>query len=263
MTPEPAAPSIPDWQLERYRLGELPGALAEAVGAALASDQALRLRAAELERHDAELFARHPPHRVAAEVRGRLAIRPAAVRTRLLLRPLPALAGAALLLLLLAPSLSRSPEPPALVGVKGLRPHLLLFRRAPTAEIERLPPGAAARAHDLVQLAYQGAGRRYGVIVSIDGRGLVTRHLPPRGPAAAALKPGAVALSQAYELDDAPACERFYLVAADAPFAVGEVVEAVRLRHLRPGPAEGEPAPLELPPSMAQHTFVLRKEPSR
>jgi hypothetical protein len=32
-----------------------------------------------------------------------------------------------------------------------------------------------------VQLAYQAAGRHFGAIVSIDGRGVVTRHLPAAG----------------------------------------------------------------------------------
>jgi hypothetical protein len=148
--------------------------------------------------------------------------------------------------------------------MKGLSPHLLVFRQraTPTSEIERLLPGTTVRQHDLVQLAYHAAGRRYGVIVSIDGRGLVTRHLPELGPQAVPLKPGPVALPQSYELDDAPAFECFYLVAADRPFDVDSVVAAVRRRHAGPS-AAGEPARLDLPPSMDQSTFVLRKEPVR
>jgi hypothetical protein len=64
--------------------------------------------------------------------------------------------------------------------VKGLTPQVLLYRRA-AAGVERLLPGGVVREHDVLQLAYQAAGRHHGVIVSIDGRGTVTRHLPATG----------------------------------------------------------------------------------
>jgi len=232
---------------------------------ALDQDPAVHRRLAALERDDAEILDHYPPHQVAVQVTARLN-RPEPPARAPVFRPLRALAlGAAVVacLAVLAPWTSVPPEPAT--RVKGLTPHLLLFRQraTPTSEVERLLPGTTARHHDLVQLAYQAAGRRYGVIVSIDGRGLVTRHLPERGPQAVPLQPGPVALPQSYELDDAPAFECFYLVAADAPFAVDSVVAAVQRRYARPRGAEGEAALLDLPPSMDQSTFVLRKEPVR
>jgi hypothetical protein len=98
------------------------------------------------------------------------------------------------------------------------------------------------------------------VIVSIDGRGVLTRHLPAHGGQAVPLDPGPATLPESYELDDAPAFERFYLVTADAPFPVETVVEAVMRRHARPEGAGGD-GRLDLPPSLEQSTFVLRKEP--
>jgi hypothetical protein len=68
-----------------------------------------------------------------------------------------------------------------------------------------------------------------------------------------------VALPEAYELDDAPGFEQFYLVAADDPFPVGQVLEAVRRRHAG-GDGGGR---LDLPASMDQSSFVLRKETGR
>jgi len=61
--------------------------------------------------------------------------------------------------------------------VKGLEPTLLLFRKTPEGS-EPLKDGAAARAGDLIRIGYRAAGQRWGVIVSVDGRGVVTRHLP-------------------------------------------------------------------------------------
>ena len=261
MSPQPARSQVRDWQLERYLLGELPPAQTFALWEALEQDQGLRRRLNELERHGTDLLAHHPPRVVAAGVRERLAqAQPA--RPRSLPRWMPSFALGAVVMACLAlqpPSGPVPAEPDTRTRIKGLTPQLLLFRKAPSSEIERLLPGTSARHHDLVQLAYQAAGRRYGVIVSIDGRGLVTRHLPAAGAQAVPLKAGLPVLPQAYELDDAPAFERFYLVAADAPFPVESVVAAVRLRHGRP---DAGPATLDLPPSMVQSTFVLRKEPA-
>ena len=146
--------------------------------------------------------------------------------------------------------------------VKGITPFLLLYRKA-AADVERLPPAAVARHHDVVQLAYQAGARRYGVIVSVDGRGVVTRHLPVAGASAAPLMPGSpVPLPQSYELDDAPGFERFVLVAADEPFAVEQVEAAVRRQHAALG-AQANERRLDLPESMDQFSLVVRKESSR
>jgi hypothetical protein len=203
---------------------------------------------------------------VAAAVRARLAAtraeRPRRYGAHALLAAaagLTAVASAAALLPL------RHPLHPArdVTRIKGLAPRLLLYRKAPaSAAPERLLPGSVARDRDLVQLAYQAAGRGYGVIVSVDGRGLVTRHLPVTGSQAAPLETGPPApLRQAYQLDDAPAFEVFYLVTADEPFSVDSVVEAVRRRHARSG--AGIERRLELPATMDQFSFVLQKEPAR
>jgi len=52
---------------------------------------------------------------------------------------------------------------------------------------EPLKDGAAARAGDLIRIGYRAAGERWGVIVSVDGRGVVTQHLPRDGAQAARL----------------------------------------------------------------------------
>ena len=76
--------------------------------------------------------------------------------------------------------------------------------------------GTLARSGDLVQIAYRSDGLAYGAIFSVDGRGAVTRHLPAAGEQAVPLAKRDT-LDFAYELDDAPRWERFYLVASDRP----------------------------------------------
>jgi len=264
MTLRKAPEDVPDWQLERFVLGELAHEESEAIKQALDEREDMRARLAALERSNVEILARHPPSAVAAQVRARLGNGSRATktkRTRLVLTLAASVAAVTSGIALR--SVARAPGNGGdVTRVKGLEPQLLLFRKGPASQVEQLPEGSVARDHDLVQVAYQAAGRRYGVVVSIDGRGVVTRHLPPAGEHAAFLKAGApVPLPDAYELDDAPGFERFYLVTADEEFPVEMVVAAVRDRQTS-GARAGED-PLDLPPVMEQSSFVLRKEPQR
>jgi hypothetical protein len=98
------------------------------------------------------------------------------------------------------------------------------------------------------------------VIISVDGRGVVTQHLPASGGQAAVLGvEGRVLLGSSFELDDAPGWERLYLVTANAPFAVATVKAAAASLARSPGVAE--PPALRLPRGFAQVVFELRKEP--
>jgi hypothetical protein len=259
---------IPDWQLERYRLGELPADQAASVSRALAADAGARERLESIGADDARLLAAHPPRVVAAAIRARVELeragdarRPRRSFARALV-PWVSAAAVAVGLSVLLPA-----RPDGTLGretrLKGLEPNLLVFRRAATGA-EPLAPAQTARADEVVQIAYQAAGRRYGVVVSIDGRGRVTRHLPRAGDRAAALQAGApVPLPEAYRLDDAPGFERFFLVTADVPFSVGLVVRATEQLYGGDADPTHTGSRLDLPAGFAQFRFELRKEGSR
>jgi hypothetical protein len=144
--------------------------------------------------------------------------------------------------------------------VKGLRPSLTLYHKT-SGGSETLEDGARVHAGDVVRLAYRSAGRGYGTIVSIDGRGVLTRHLPTTGARAAPLRSGeTVLLEHAYELDDAPRFERFYLIVSEAPFDLSPVLAAARRAA---GSGGGAVPALELPSAFEQSTFSLQKEATR
>lgn len=249
---------VPDWQLERHLLDELPRAEAEAVrDAALRED--VRARLCAIERSTEHTLRQHPPADVAASIRVRLAAtterdvrRPTRHRRLLALAvTAAAIAGVAVV----APRDSTPPEIADITRAKGGTSGLLVYRNAGGAGAERLRSGSVARHQDLVQLAYQVAGRRHGVIVSVDGAGVVTRHLPATGTSSVLLEAGAqVPLPDAYQLDDSPGYERFILVTSDQPFAVAVVIEAARAAT---GGLDGR---LALRAGMEQSSFVLRKE---
>jgi hypothetical protein len=85
-------------------------------------------------------------------------------------------------------------------------------------------------------------------------------HLPPSGERAVPLESGGtVLLDRAFELDDAPLYERFYLVTGPAPFELAPVVEALRgaVASARAGAAAEA---LPLPATYSQTAFSLRKD---
>jgi hypothetical protein len=110
----------------------------------------------------------------------------------------------------------------------------------------------------VLRIGYRAGGRGYGLILSIDGRGVVTRHLPASGDRAATLQQtGMTLLDSAYELDDAPRWERFYFVTGESPFDAAAVLEAAR----RAGGHGSSPPPLlVVPRTLDQSTLTVQKE---
>jgi hypothetical protein len=250
---------VPDLTLERYSLNELPPEAAARLERQLQRDPGLRQRLDALLASDAEIRASDRLEQLAARVRRQLEEGEAANRYRgrpFRLWLVPA-AVATVVVLLLAPP--RSSTDPAEDGerIKGLQPSLTLFRRVDGTS-ETLADGALARTGDLIRLGYQAAGHAYGVILSIDGRGHVTLHLPRSGERAEPLGRDTVLLDHAYELDDAPRWERFYFVTGNEPFLVSAVVIAAERAALVS--RDDTPATLSLPAGLTQSVFSLQKE---
>jgi len=270
MTSSRSAEHVPDLVLEQFRLGELTSDEATRLARRVEDDPGLKERMAALDHSDVEIRRRYPPEWLAARVSERLAARlfrpvgPRAIRLRRT-PMLAALAAVALIVLVLDTRLAEPPLPsrgaPAETAsdrVKGLKPGLALFRRTSDGS-EPLVDGASVRTGDLVRVGYHAAGRSFGVILSLDGRGVVSVHLPKAGDRAAALgRDGLVLLDFAYELDDAPRWEAFYFVTGETPFDVDGVVSAARSAA---SSARGETPPvLGLPAGLEQSRFVLKKE---
>jgi hypothetical protein len=242
---------LPDYLLERLALGELPEEAARKAQEDLAREPGGAQRLADLRGSDAELLARHPPEGVAKEVSRRqraLAVRIQRQRVAWLAAPVAALA-VAMLVVVLRPGDEQT-------QVKG--DAALLVYRNRGGQSELLRNGDRARAGDDLQLAYVRARPGYGVIVSLDGAGTVTLHLPEQDGQAVPLVPDArTNLPRAYGLDAAPGFERFFLVTSQSPFLASVAVEAARKLAARGDAARTEP--LLLPPKFEQSSFLLLK----
>ena len=243
-----ATDKVPDWLLERLVAGELPPAQATALRQRLQA-QGEEHRLAALAGSNAEILAALPPAQIIPEIKRRAAMsvdraRPATRR----LRPLWALsavatcaAGLAVLLVVRDHGAGTQPGPdetqPEIISVKGdVKPALRIYRKT-NAGSELLRPHASAHRGDTLQIRYVAAGKRFGVIASLDARGQITFHLPEApGQAVALERDGERALPHAYELDDSPGFERFFFVTADVPFSTTEIVQALKTSSPLPVP---------------------------
>ncbi len=253
--------AIPEIVLERHRLGELMPEDARRVVAALAGSDTLRARLDAIDAADIRARQEYPAAALARDVLQRSAVE--RETSTIFLWMIPA---SVTLIAVLAfgyvgwrPFLASSPAPMTPEAgeerIKGPEATLLVFRDS-QAGGEALRDGELARAGDVVRLGYRVSDTGFGVIFSMDGRGLLTQHLPDAGTAAAALAPGStVLLDAAYELDDAPAAERFYLVTARSPFDAGAIAAA-----LREATIDTNAAAIRLPEQFTTTTFSLRKD---
>jgi hypothetical protein len=267
---------ISDLSLEQYALGELPPKEEARVRAELARDAGLRDRLDALRESDRQILAAYPVEDMAAVIRGKLraeASTPRGLSGERAIRRFPplvfALPVAASILLFLSFLVARERILPSYAStgaevtrLKGVKTHLTVYRKAASGA-EEISDGGTARPRDVLQISYTAAEAKYGVILSVDGRGTVTWHLPGRYAGTALAAPslsqqGEVILPSAYELDDAPSFERFLLVYSAAPFDVRTVQQAVQALASRPKTAAS--GSLALPPSMKQVSVVLKKQ---
>jgi len=115
------------------------------------------------------------------------------------------------------------------VRIKGLDSKLLLYRMK-GKDVEELKNLDTAHAGDIIQVGYIAAGNyRYGVILSIDGRGAVTLHLPVSTlPALELVTNKRILLDKSYELDDSPSFERFIMILSSSPLNAAELMEKAK-----------------------------------
>src|SRR5512140_63954 len=260
--------SLPDWLVERAALDEVAPISRDRITAAEPRELAERI-AAVREDNAAEL-ARHPARPAGAQIEARIAAETRRRSQRRRRLGLLGVATSAAAILLVARFGGDRPvagfdssvtaaggTPDEVTRVKGA-PRLVAFRQV-GEQAERLEPDALVHAGDLIQLRYNPGGKRYGLIASVDGAGVVTLHFPFREdapPEATAVSAETTTLPHAYALDDAPGFERFFFITANGPIDVPHSLAALRSLARR---ADSATASLELPAGVRQWSLSLRK----
>ncbi|HTR50305.1 MAG TPA: hypothetical protein VMJ10_06325 [Kofleriaceae bacterium] len=262
---------LPDWLVERAALDEVPAASRDRL-AALRDDDARELadRVAALREDDARELRGFPAGPAVAQIEARAAVatRRRAERKRRVRAAVLGAATTCVAVVLAAhfvfggKSGRVDPAGDTAAGddgtrVKG-RARLIVFRNAGD-RAEQLAQDALVREGDVLQLRYNAGGRRYGVIASVDGAGVVTLHYPGSEDApaeATALAAETTSLPHAYSLDDAPRFERFFFITANDPIDLRASLAALHELAQRDDSADAE---LELPAGLRQWSLRLRK----
>jgi hypothetical protein len=98
---------------------------------------------------------------------------------------------------------------------------LRIFIKRQHARPMLLRPDDFVSAGDTIQAAYRTSGKHM-LILSVDGNGQVTLHYPESKPCATRVEPAQrfIPLHSAFELDNAPSFEHFFLVVSDEPLSI-------------------------------------------
>ena len=146
--------------------------------------------------------------------------------------------------------------------IKG-KPYLSMYRKAGEG-FEKLRNNDPVVAGDTIQVGYVAGGGKYGLIFSVDGTGAITVHFPESTSATGnngkLMQGGEHLLAESFELDSAPAFERFFLVTSDRPIAVREVLHQCEKQFSRSTFAPSGAPRLDLPETYLQMSFILAKD---
>ncbi|NOY08096.1 MAG: hypothetical protein GXP33_04560 [Spirochaetes bacterium] len=141
--------------------------------------------------------------------------------------------------------------------IKGLSPYIKIYKETKNGPV-LLGNNSLVKINDILQLSYNSAGYRYGIIFSIDGNGTISLHFPEADTASALLKTGMeVPLPYAYELDDAPYFERFFLVTSNSGINVDKFLKYAKKLSL--SRVADKDFNLNLPKGFRQSSILLKK----
>jgi len=260
------------WELERYLLCELSPARMDEIKAMLETDPKLREKLNVLKSSNEEILEQYPPEVIVPRIKSRpkkghedKAGYP--VLLKRLLYATPALAAVLVVLFIVFQDrgIRTGLDMEGLHGtrIKGIekidmsKPYILIHRKVDDT-VELLENGDSARAGDLLQIAYTSVGANYGVILSLDGRGVVTLHYPESaGKDPTLSQDNRTLLSSSYELDDAPSFERFFFITSKSEIDVQEVLKSAKTlaKNIKKSKTDN----LDLPDSFDQYSLLIKK----
>ena len=239
---------VPDLLIEQYLLGELP---ADRMAEVEQSD-GFRERLDALQESNGQILNAYPAEQFAKRILNRAersvsseAARKTSRSLRQSTRPslrwlrfaLPGVAAAAVAVVLVMQGVFGGngvvPDFDSdVVRLKGI-PEMSIYRSLDASSrsdgSEQLSDGDVAQAGDELQIAYNAGDKSYGMIISIDGRGVLTLHFPLVPSDGPALAVGSTQrLPVAYVLDDAPNFERFYFITSDESFSVRNLYQSIQ-----------------------------------
>lgn len=250
--------TIPQWKLERFILGELPKKELEALQARVRVDHDLQNRLSELKIQNDKYIANIDLEALANRIHGKHRINISQKFTTKKLNwfsiPVTAIACMAILFIgIFVYTSNKSTLTDDRVKGGGNRIELWQKKEGIVANILN---NALLEKGDVIQIRIHPEKKCFGVVVSLDGRGTWTTHLPDSGSTSKAIKPGKDEfLDFAYQLDDAPNYEVFWLVTSDKTFNIDTLMNHFKQLNGSPVP----PSSLPLNKSFTQTRISIRK----
>lgn len=261
--------NISEYYLERYILGELPEDEREEIRRLASKKPELQAALNEMKSSNRKILELYPPHTIKANLLTQLSKTSKKPHSWKITFTICSAAAALLILFLIFPVIRHksvglfSGSEKEVTLVKGIprvnlfQTQLLVYRKIQD-QVELLKDGETARAGDLLQLAYVSAEETYGIILSVDGKGLLTLHYPEnRGESNKLEKNKQFLLPNAIELDNAPDFERFFFLISENPFNVERVMQ--RVRNAAKNLEKIKEQDLDLPENFIQYSVLILK----
>ncbi|HNX22614.1 MAG TPA: hypothetical protein PKG60_01105 [Spirochaetota bacterium] len=259
---------IPDIYIEQYLLGELPENLRNEMDELIAQNPGLNDRISRIKKSNGDILSGYPAGLIVPQIIKKINIKGADLRPadkafnpaeastgfisalpeplknivktfrsvssrRYTLSLASAAAAMILVIIFMIPGTRNTVNIDTpyddTVRIKGLDSKLLLYRMK-GKEIEELKNMDTARSGDIIQVGYIASGNyKYGVILSIDGRGSVTMHLPDESSSGKELDLNKrILLNKSYELDNSPSFERFIMILSADPINSSDIIEKAK-----------------------------------
>lgn len=220
---------LPQITLERLALDELsPFQRAKAINNLMNEDGGEE-RLKELKRSNDSILKDYPPEIIAAKINEKIISKPKEyIETKTFsMRPIVSiLSSVAVLIIGITISLRFLPvrsgdiisyQTSSDIRMKG-ESRIFIYKKD-GAEALSLKDGDFVREGDILQLSYI-TDKPYVLIFSIDGRQTVTLHSTSEDASIGEK----TTLESAYQLDNAPKYEKFFLIASDSPISVSEAL---------------------------------------
>ncbi len=134
----------------------------------------------------------------------------------------------------------------------------LMIYRKNNDDVDLLTKGSLLKASDLIQLAYFSRKDSYGVIFSVDSKGLISLHYPiSEKNSSKLIIRKKTFLSRAFELDDTPGFEKFYFISSNREINVSILIKNVKnilkIKNL------SDESKLKLEEDLNQYSMIFNK----
>lgn len=137
-------------------------------------------------------------------------------------------------------------------------PKIFLFKKTDTKKVENIKNNSLAQEGDLFQIAYTAGNKKYGIILSLDGKETFTLHYPETEDKNCQLKHGQlVYLEHSYELDNAPDFEQFWFISSNTKIDIAGIIKMIKKGKIKN--LMDTSAKFSLPDHFSQHSILVKK----